>query len=386
MSSKKSLALIVNSFWVTKAGNSGGDQRAMQIFKRIGESFDLTVYTSAIGAKIYKNEIKARYIVSPASLESGNIFLTYIRRNRWLKKELQKREFDILYSASDFFPDVLPAYDYKRRSKSKKRSVKWIAPIFHIYPNFLTRPGNKVINLVGTIIQRWSFMHIRRLADRVININFEVREKLVSDFHFNLEKITINPCGIDFPYFKKIRSPRTEKLTACFLARLAPSKGIFDLPEIWQQVVKKVPQAKLKIIGGGSDQIKKKLKSEFIDRGLSKNFQLLGFLPDDKAYSQLKSSELFIFPSHEEGFGIAIAEAMACDLPVVAFDLPVYREVFPEGIARIKSWDKKIFADKIVEFLKNPAKRLKLAKLGAGVVKRYSWEKIAKAERELLNN
>ena len=42
------------------------------------------------------------------------------------------------------------------------------------------------------------------------------------------------------------------------------------------------------------------------------------------ALSVVKSVLVFVFPSHEEGWGIAICEAMACGLAVVAYDLPAY--------------------------------------------------------------
>jgi glycosyltransferase involved in cell wall biosynthesis len=46
----------------------------------------------------------------------------------------------------------------------------------------------------------------------------------------------------------------------------------------------------------------------------------------------LKGCELFVFPSNEEGYGIAIAEAIAADKPVLAYELPHYCEVFNDSL------------------------------------------------------
>ena len=379
---KPRLALLINAFWNSGAGISGGDQRAIQIFKRLENKLDIDFYTSADGKKIIKKEIPdANYILSPESFEKGNILLRYRRRSGWLNKELQNRKYDIIYSSSDFFPDIFPAHAYKKRYPN----AKWISCILHIYPNWRKRPGNKLINLIGASIQKESFKKICSLADRIININYQVQSELIKKYHFDKKKIVVNPCGIDLEYFKKIKAKKRPS-QVCFIARLVPSKGIFDLPEIWSEVVKKVPTAKLKIIGGGSDEIKSKLKESFVNYGISDSVEILGFLENDKAYKILKESSLFIFPSHEEGFGIAIAEAFACGVPAVTWDLPVYKEVFPNGLVGVKIGDKPLFAKNIVELLGDKKKLSKLASGALGMVQRYNWDAIAQVEMSFLEN
>lgn len=66
-----------------------------------------------------------------------------------------------------------------------------------------------------------------------------------------------------------------------------------------------------------------------------------------------RESKVFIHPSHEEGFGVAPLEAQACGLPVVAWNLPVYQEVFPKGMIKVEMGDIKRFADKVLDLLNN---------------------------------
>jgi len=379
---KLKIAVLINAFWNSGAGISGGDQRVLQIFKHIDQDFQVDIYTSLDGKKVISKEIKsANFFISPQKFENGNILLRYRRRSNWLITEIKKRKYDIIYSSSDFFPDVLPAYHYKKNNPT----VKWIACIFHIYPNWRKRPGNKLVNLIGSKIQNFSFARIRELADKIVNINYQVREDLTNKYNFNKKKIVINPCGIDIDYFSKIKVDKI-KSQVCFLARLVPSKGIFDLPEIWQQVIEKKPEARLKIIGGGSNEIKLKLKTMFTEKGVDKTVEILGFLENDQAYKILKASEIFILPSHEEGFGIVIAEAFACSTPVVAWDLAVYKEVFQKTVLVANLWNKNDFSRKVIAFIENQSMRKKFALSAKNVIQRYSWEGIAEKEMNIIKS
>lgn len=379
MSSKKKIAILMNAFWNNGAGTSGGDQRIVQIFKRISDDFAIDIYTSKDGSDILKNNIKAaKIIVSAEKLNRGNLIIIYFKRTLWALKKILAKKYDVVYSSSDFLPDVIPCFLYLK----KKPDVKWIQCIFHYYPDWQTRSGNKFMNLIATIAQKLSFRLIKNRATRIININYQVRDNLVS-LGFLKKKIAINPCGVDLDLMNSIKVLK-RNLQVSFLGRLNPSKGIFDLPQIWKSVVKEIPNAQLKIIGGGSRENQKKLAKMITDNQLWKNIELCGFLPNDQAFKIVKSSQLFIFPSHEEGFGMAIAEAMACGLPVVAWGLPIYSEVFPTGLIQVKEEDTEGFARQVINILSNKNKLLEYGEKAVTMVQKYGWDMIAESERKII--
>ena len=121
-------------------------------------------------------------------------------------------------------------------------------------------------------------------------------------------------------------------------------------------VVSKREKAQLAIIYAGSKDLELALMKKIKEEKLETNIFMLP-LTGDRALSMVKNSKVFVFPSHEEGWGIAICEAMACGLPVVAYDLPVYREIFKEGIVTVPLNDIKRFSEEVIDLLENDEKR-----------------------------
>ncbi len=397
---KPKIAVMMNAFWNAGSGGlSGGDQRLIQIFKRLSADLDITIFTSRDGQKVVGDQIDgARFVISPAFTNRGIIHLAYFCRSIWGLFLLNSRRFDFVYGSSDFLPDVIPCFFYRVWYPK----TKWIQCIFHYYPDWQTRPGNKLINFVAYVSQRFSFLFIKR-ADRIININHQVRDRLIQD-GFNSRKLLINYCGIDLDFLNKIKPIKLDsrlrgndkrgsgndsdwlqkELAGSFLARLNPSKGIFDLPQIWKKVVEKYPKAKLKIIGGGNEEIKNKLGKMIEELKLEKNIKLCGYLPDETAFQIIADSNVFLFPSHEEGFGMAIAEAMAAGAPCVVWNLPVYSEVFPQVLTTAEEGNIDEFASRVMKLLADKKLAENFSSRGHGFVKRYGWDKIAENEFNII--
>jgi glycosyltransferase involved in cell wall biosynthesis len=372
---KKRLALLLNAFWINRAGMSGGDRRLLEIFKRIGSHFDLTIYTSEDGKQTAQPYLhNARFVVNTVT---GGLHSSYIKRALWASRTVTQEHYDIVYASSDFFPDVLPCHAAKKHNPD----TKWVQCVFHIYPLWITRPGNKMSNLAGSLAQRFSLSLIRRSADSIVTLNSQVRDTLVKRGFRN--NIMVNPCGVDSTYcFPAKGTSRNHQ--GCFLARLAPSKGLFDLVDIWSTVVAKLPDARLKIIGAGTDEFVHRVQNRIAEKGMSKSIDMLGYLPEKEAFDLVRTSQVLLFPSHEEGFGIAIAEALACGVPVVAWDLPVYREIYPAGLVTAQLGNISDFALQVLKILDDPHHAAELVKAGVESVKRYDWEQISQDELRYL--
>ena len=146
-------------------------------------------------------------------------------------------------------------------------------------------------------------------------------------------------------------------------------------------VLKKIPDAKL-IIGIGDERIIKSLEDEFTKRGILNTVKFTGFIErSEDVYKILKTGKIFVFPSCEEGWGIAIFEAIICGLSPVVYDLPIYREIFKDSIKTVPIGNFTIFAKEIINFLSNENLRKKYVLNLNTNVNIYDWNTIS--EREL---
>jgi glycosyltransferase involved in cell wall biosynthesis len=337
---KKNVLVLLNAFWANGAGMSGGDQMFIQVFKRIRNDLGLLwCVTNQDGRASFEKEVpRVTFKTSPHGLDQLSLMANYVMRTLFAMRCLTLRP-DVIYSGSDFFPDVIPAFLLKLIHPR----VRWIQCVFHIYPNWRLRPGPKVKNFIAQYMQEFSLLLARR-ADVVLNINQGVKNHLVAK-GFSERRIIINPPGADLNYLRAIPvAPPEEGYDGIFLGRIHPTKGIFDLVEIWARVVKEIPTARMAIIGSGSTRNVAQLMDSIRENRLEKNISLLGYLENDRAFALVKASKVFLFPSHEEGFGIAIVEALACNVPVVAWRLPVYEEYFLDSIQMVDCWDIEYFA------------------------------------------
>ena len=97
--------------------------------------------------------------------------------------------------------------------------------------------------------------------------------------------------------------------TCVFVGRVSKLKGAYELFDLSKQF----PTITFNLIGEVSPDIAELKKPS--------NINLLGKMSNKDVFSQLKESDVFIFPSHTEGFSVALMESMACGLPSIVYDV-----------------------------------------------------------------
>jgi glycosyltransferase involved in cell wall biosynthesis len=393
---KQNIRIIVTALVpkpVNRGGKTGGPERMTEILKRIGHSGEVEIIL--ISSDNYypeyfqKNGITFEFRPVRSNLKFKSFFGLGLKSLYIIAKSFLVLKFDFLesrdkkvavYASSDLYWETIPAFLYKRKNKN----IEWVQVIHHVYPDWKKRSGIMIINFFGYYLQRFSFWLIREKADKVIVLNDIVKADLLRQ-NFSGKKIFVSSNGIDLDYFEGI-GEKEKIYDGVFLGRLSFSKGVKDLVEIWKNVCQDLPSAKLAIIGGGNEAIKSILLKMVKRYNLIENIDLLGFLDDNEAYPALKSGKVFIFPSHEEGWGIAIAEAMVCGLPVISWDLPVFRNVFGSQTIQIEESDINLFSRKIIELLKNDSLRQNIGARGKEYIKKYSWDEVARKEIEIISS
>jgi glycosyltransferase involved in cell wall biosynthesis len=117
-----------------------------------------------------------------------------------------------------------------------------------------------------------------------------------------------------------------------FLGRIHPKKGCDLLVQAFATVAKGDPDLHLVMAGPDSDGWSDELRRLASSLGVAERITWTGMLMDDCKWGALRNAEVFALPSHQENFGIAVAEALACGVPVlISQRVNIWREVVEDG-------------------------------------------------------
>lgn len=364
---------------------SGGDKRFIEIFKRFKDSgHSVRVMLPKIGHKICIDEnLEATYKILPIySLNNLGPILSNLLRSAIASLLIIKnlRKYDVVYSTSDFLNDTVPAMLLRLIDKK----VKWVAATHYLILKPSAREGSFLTNLIAFFTQKISVKIIGMCADLIITPTFFLKLQLASR-GIPKSKIEVGSNGINIRLIDSIPQ-KTKYYDACFVGGLRLSKGIYDVIDVWELVCKTKKDAKLIMVGGGEKTIVNELNHRVEQKSLSKNIEIIGFRRSFEVYPVMKQSKIFLYPDTENGWGIAAAEAMCSKCAVVAYDLPVYREVFGEGATYVPLKNISRFAEVVLNLLYNEELANELGQRSRILVDKYDWDKIALAERIKIEN
>lgn len=118
------------------------------------------------------------------------------------------------------------------------------------------------------------------------------------------------------------------KRVALFLSRIQEKKGCDLLIEAFGQVASKDPSLHLVMAGPDQTGWIKELKSLASNLGIADRISWTGMLQGDAKWGAFYASEVFCLPSHQENFGIVVAESLACGKPVlISNKVNIWREI-----------------------------------------------------------
>jgi glycosyltransferase involved in cell wall biosynthesis len=287
---------------------------------------------------------------------------------------------DIVYSSSDYVYDTWTALLY-----SKWASCRWVAMNHHSFPVPWRRPGNFLLNLVSYLSQRFSYSLMRRRADMVLVLDSPAGEQILAELALSGKRSRQVANGVDLEVME--RATGVEKIyDMVFAGGLRSGKGFNDMAPIIAKVKQERPDVKVAVIGGHTGRSRRLLSASLEKAGVVGQVQLLGYLDSYDYIRVLKESKVFFSTSYEEGWGIAIAEAMACCLPVVAYDLPVYRRVYADRLNLVPLADHTAFAGAVSSLLQDEDGAKQQGRENSVFVRRYDWQKIAGQEYEILKS
>jgi glycosyltransferase involved in cell wall biosynthesis len=117
-----------------------------------------------------------------------------------------------------------------------------------------------------------------------------------------------------------------------FLGRIHPKKGCDLLLRAFANLAQRAGDAHLVLAGPGSDDTLAALRDEARRAGIEARVTWAGMLKGELKWGAFYAADAFVLPSHQENFGIAVVEALACGVPVLISDkVNIWREVAGDG-------------------------------------------------------
>lgn len=181
-------------------------------------------------------------------------------------------------------------------------------------------------------------------------------------------------------------SDKKDKFIITSIARITPVKNQELIIKAFSKIHAKNPKWEVNFWGGEDIEYKEELILLINKLGLQNKIIFKG--RTKQPLEEMKNADIFAFPSHFEGFGVALGEAMACGLPSIALKTaPAVNELIIDGKNGILSDNNvDIFAQDLEILMSNAKLRKKMGKTAKEMIKDYSEDKIIEMWEKLIKD
>jgi glycosyltransferase involved in cell wall biosynthesis len=188
--------------------------------------------------------------------------------------------------------------------------------------------------------------------------------------------------------FRSRHPEMARKRLILFLSRIHPKKGLDRLVQAFGRVAKRRPDVHLAIAGYDDEGYGQVVRRWLEDAGVAERVTFTGPLLGESKLAAFRDVDLFVLPSYQENFGMAVLEAMGCGLPVVVSNgVYLYREIQRAGAGLVVDGDPAGLAEAIEVLLRDATLRTRMGEAGRRLVRdRFSAEHVADQMRSVYQN
>ena len=224
-------------------------------------------------------------------------------------------------------------------------------------------------------------------ASRVVTFSEFSRKLVVKGLGKKRAKnVGVIPPGVDPSWFDVTRQAEGSK-DLVFWGRMENEKGISELLRTMKEVLGRMPDVRLHLIGEGN--MTESYRSQAQELMVLDNVVFHGRMDMDAIQKLINKCAMGVFPSRIESFGLSMAEAMAAGLPIIANRVGALPEFIEDGVTGtlVPPGNVPALYRAILEKLENPQQAERLADAGREVVRqRFSWDKAAGKLTELYQS
>lgn len=216
----------------------------------------------------------------------------------------------------------------------------------------------------------------KRILDRAATIHFTAQAEYdQARKHFTNTNVEIIPLTFDIESYRNVPDPAAAQQTygfanhdgptALFLSRIHHKKGIEVLLRAMRQLRDGGSNCRLLIAGTGDDQYTQSLKELSTELNLDDAVTFLGQISGQLKLSLLAAADVFVLPTSQENFGLALTESLASGTPVITTKgVDIWPELEESGGALIVDQTASAFARAIDSLTQDPALTAEMGKQG----------------------
>ena len=295
------------------------------------------------------------------------------RLERWaLSAELWPHRLDLLHS-----PDFIPPQSGYRRLVITVHDLTFL-----LYPQFLTDESRRYYNhQIAWAVGR---------ADAISADSHATKADLVERLKVPADKITVIHLGLDTafqpdglasaPLLAALGLPRGYVL---FVGTFEPRKNVAGLLAAYAALRRRLPDAPPLVLAGRRGWLFDDVKARLRELKLEPHVKFLEEVSEAQLRALYHGAGVFVLPSHYEGFGFTVLEAMASGTPAVVANRASLPEIAGDAALLVDPDDPEAIADSLSRALTDSELRSTMIQRGLAQAQRFNWDKTARATLEL---
>lgn len=273
-----------------------------------------------------------------------------------------------------------------------------------LYPNFLSQPSLTKIKSFAVLHDLSFIDHPEYASDRnrkdlerfipktiercsgIVTVSEVSKQTIADTYNYPADKILVTP----IPPEKKhevsdkkateiISKFGVKKPYILYLGTLEPRKNLMKLLEAYEQNDKLNSTYELVLAGGTDWKFEQILAKINAMQAFGLRVTHCGYVTNDERAALYQNASVYVLPSHYEGFGMMILEAMQYGVPVAGSDLPVFHEIAKDAMLYFDKDSAQDISKTLLNVLNNKQVREQLNAKADGVLDSYDWAKVAKS-------
>lgn len=311
----------------------------------------------------------ARMRLEPARWTTDGPIKRIVWEQTRLPARLREARADVFHAPVNVLPERLPC-----------PSVVTIHDLAFVrYPEFF-RPARR-------LYQRAFTERSARAATLIVAVSESTRQDIIKAFGVAPERVRVIYPSVS-PDFQPVRDPAAlaafrarHGLPArylLFLGTLEPRKNLLMLVEAYARLRASAPVAPPLILAGAKGWYYDSLYERVRELGLERDVTFAGYVSREEQALWYAGAALFLYPSLYEGFGLPVAEALACGAPTITSNVSSLPEVAGTVAMQVAPTDAEALAHAMRVALSDPGLRTRMLVEGPAWTRQFSMERLAR--------